>query len=595
MARDPQARERANIWTDRALLWRSPHRHLYAIGLAIITSIWIVELEVFNRAASTASCPWPSLTPASQASRTKRAVVPQTDERSDEAFHLLVLADPQILWTHAYPNLTPWLRRLPPWLADHYIRKVYRALLRKWDTDSSERVDAVVWLGDLTDEGRRSQTDEEWVRMYDHFDHLFPFQRSQRRRNSHRASSADERFRLLPRPSELPFLYTVGNHDVPIPRKMGQASDVESDSRAKRRFTERYGAPVVSQGPQRFQAVTPSASAKATRSLNAVFHVSVGGHSTTHEIVLLDAMDLIAMQRDTRPNIAPYGQPLDKLVRQAFPSTYDFVESLSKERSKEQHRPRVIFSHVPLWRPTPGIAENNCDIETRSRKHGVRREHPSRGLYQDTDRYDTYQNLLSKPVSDWIVKKIGWSGGAVLSGDDHDHCEYVHNASSTSGALGPTVQDFGREDLPELTVKSMSMTMGVRKPGFARITLFAPSSTQDATNPSMAYTPCLLPDRVGLSIKAYGMLTLCGLFVLTAVHNSTLASIFGKVLPFRLSTHRKKASDTYKLLPTMGSGARDARAKQVRRRVTGLVPALKDLGLLLALFAVYFYLAVAIL
>lgn len=153
-------------WTESVLFWQSPRRHLYAIAAGILFSAWAVELEAFNLAASESACPWPQRTsPRSSdgsSAKGKRAAIPSPDStKEDNDVHLLILADPQILWSHAYPKLSSWLKPLPPWLADHYARKVYRSLLRRWSSDGGDRVDAVVWLGDLTDEGRRQQDDRE--------------------------------------------------------------------------------------------------------------------------------------------------------------------------------------------------------------------------------------------------------------------------------------------------------------------------------------------------------------------------------------------------------------------------------------------------
>lgn len=152
-------------WTEKVLFWRSPRRHLYTVAAGILFAAWVVELEAFNLAASDAACPWPQRNSAASSSgspKSKRAAIPSSDQqKEDNDVHLLILADPQILWSHAYPNLSWWLKPLPPWLADHYVRKAYRSSLRKWSSDGKERVDAVVWLGDLTDEGRRHQDDKE--------------------------------------------------------------------------------------------------------------------------------------------------------------------------------------------------------------------------------------------------------------------------------------------------------------------------------------------------------------------------------------------------------------------------------------------------
>ena len=175
----------------------------------------------------------------------------------------------------------------------------------------------------------------------------------------------------------------------------------------------------------------------------------------------------------------------------------------------------------------------------------------------------------------------------LFRGDDHDHCEFVHEIKPPLSRA--VAQDFGPADLPELTVKSLSMTMGVRRPGFARVTLFAPRSSSVETEPALAYTPCLLPDRIGLSIAVYSALVFFGVSTLVAVHTGILSSRAPK-------THSKKDSGRYQLLPTAdGSPSRRIHFEADSGPRKGLKQALKELGMLIAFFAVVFYVFVALL
>ncbi len=380
----------------------------------------------------------------------------------------------------------------------------------------------------------------------------------------------------------------MGNHDVPIPREPDESPNIESDQKAKERFTQRYGNKVFADGTNRFQAFDADAATSLRLALKPSFNVVVPvmtNGSVSHELVLLDAMDLVAMQRDHYKNDGervspPINAEAEALMRTRFPDTYDFVTSLANGNSTRSV-PRVIISHVPHWRKLPSQADNKdmCSIASRSARHGVWREHSGAGLRQDFDRMDTYQNLLGPAISDWVKQKVAWTGGAIFSGDDHDHCEYAHEVRPPfDHAL---VQDFGRYDLPELTVKSMSITMSVRKPGFARITLFPARGDEDV---AMAYTPCLLPDRIGLSMKAYTFLTLFGVGVLAFIHNTGLrAALQGRFAGTRARTADYEPVEAGRRAPRRGS------------RPTGFAQAIKDLVLLLVVFALVFYAAVAIL
>jgi hypothetical protein len=83
----------------------------------------------------------------------------------------------------------------------------------------------------------------------------------------------------------------------------------------------------------------------------------------------------------------------------------------------------------------------------------------------------------------------------MTSGDDHDYCEYVH-AYGSAGAGSPGVR--------EVTVKSISMAMGVRRPGFQLLSLIPPNARLDtALTATQADTPCLLPDQLGIYLSVY--------------------------------------------------------------------------------------------
>jgi ethanolamine phosphate phosphodiesterase len=81
------------------------------------------------------------------------------------------------------------------------------------------------------------------------------------------------------------------------------------------------------------------------------------------------------------------------------------------------------------------------------------------------------------------------------SGDDHDYCEHIHTAHERR--------------IPEVTVKSLSIAMGIRQPGFQLLSL----SSNERTN---AHQPCALPDQVYIYLWVYAPLALATI-VLVAV------------------------------------------------------------------------------
>jgi hypothetical protein len=124
-------------------------------------------------------------------------------------------------------------------------------------------------------------------------------------------------------------------------------------------------------------------------------------------IVLLDTVSLSA---DSNPAIADPPR--------------QFLASL---QSSEPAEPRILLSHIPLYRRDG----TSCGPlrESRTPIHG------GHG-YQ-------YQNVLTQSLSQEIVDIVRPMG--VFSGDDHDYCYVEHN--------------FGGMTFPEHTVKSFSWAM----------------------------------------------------------------------------------------------------------------------------------------
>lgn len=102
-------------------------------------------------------------------------------------------------------------------------------------------------------------------------------------------------------------------------------------------------------------------------------------------------------------------------------------------------------------------------------------------------------------MSNYVLRNV--QPAVVFSGDDHDHCEVIHQNYRHHQTYN--VPGFDPADVPELTVKSMSMTEGVRRPGYAWLQL-------SSNNHGIEYKPCLLPDQIFAWIGLY-----LPLFVLT--------------------------------------------------------------------------------
>lgn len=71
--------------------------------------------------------------------------------------------------------------------------------------------------------------------------------------------------------------------------------------------------------------------------------------------------------------------------------------------------------------------------------------------------------------------------------------------------------DGGPTGVREVTVKSISMAMGIRRPGFQLLSLVPPSSNVRKLH---ADAPCLLPDQLGIYLSAYIPLLILSLLIL---------------------------------------------------------------------------------
>lgn len=139
--------------------------------------------------------------------------------------------------------------------------------------------------------------------------------------------------------------------------------------------------------------------------------------------------------------------------------------------------PRILMSHVPLYRP-PGTS---C---------GPDRQGQSDEIYQGTG-YQ-YQNLLAEDLSQLLLERV--NPVAVFSGDDHDYCAVWHN-----NAL-------------EITVPTFSMAQGLKYPGVLLLDL----SPSEGDN-SFATKLCWLPDQIAV-FASYGYLAVATLAALCIMH-----------------------------------------------------------------------------
>ncbi len=163
--------------------------------------------------------------------------------------------------------------------------------------------------------------------------------------------------------------------------------------------------------------------------------------------------------------------------------------------------PTILLTHVPLYRDpgTPCGPQRERHPPTKPPKGQTTPVFPDNDNALSISRGYQYQNVLSEENSVKLIKDIG-NVKSVFSGDDHDYCEIIHSPS--------------KDNVHEITVKSISFAMGVRKPGFLMVSMWnpvapdgkpllsSPSGHESATTQSHL---CLLPDELGILIW-YGIL-----------------------------------------------------------------------------------------
>lgn len=191
--------------------------------------------------------------------------------------------------------------------------------------------------------------------------------------------------------------------------------------------------------------------------------------------------------------------------------------------------PSILLTHVPLYRlpgtPCGKLREKYPPSTTALGEDGTLEKDVKNALPVMAGLQ--YQTVLTPAISDEIVEKVG-DIEAVFSGDDHDYCEVTHRGySSRNGGI------------KEITLKAISPTASVRKPGFLMLSLWNPIDAQgnrigvgDASSDDNALQThlCLLPDQLSI-LKRYGILL--GLTLATLLAHA-VTQVSGDSKPLRL-------------------------------------------------------------
>ncbi|KAK5992540.1 Cell division control 1-like protein [Cladobotryum mycophilum] len=420
--------------------------------------------------------------------------------------HLVFVADPQIVDPHTYPGR--------PWPLSSLTPRLHCAA----ETSASGQP---FFLGDLFDGGRewktrngrfvdpkwgrgRSSTEKKWVRTW------------------HRKYGEDFWLHEYQRFSDIFFSGWNAGGDAPGAWQRGRKLVASLPGNHDLGFGAMVQVPVRN----RFSAYFGEGN-----------RVDIVGN---HTIVSVDAVSLSADSSDYRnghdltPIYGPVTEFLDgvqatkrKLAQEELNAWYGLdhtqklkhaVEELDTAVVKQSTRdpgpgaadfPTLLLTHVPLYRPpgTPCGPKRERWPPTKPPKGQTSPVVPDeRNAISVVAGYQ-YQNVLNEDDSVKLIKSIG-NVVHVFSGDDHDYCEVVHSPS--------------KQNVREITVKSISMAMGVSNPGFLMVSLYNPIDKHGKPLPGSPQQTlqthlCILPNQVHTYMRyiTFGLLSL-GLLALRA-------------------------------------------------------------------------------
>lgn len=210
--------------------------------------------------------------------------------------------------------------------------------------------------------------------------------------------------------------------------------------------------------------------------------------------------------------------------------------------------PTILLSHVPLFREpgTPcGPLREHWPPASPPLNIDHRNAISVSGGYQ-------YQNVLNEADSVDLVAKVGNVVHA-FSGDDHDYCEITHADN--------------KGNLKEITIKSISMAMGVPTPGFLMVSMYNPIDEEGKPlsgdqGPTLQTHLCLLPNQLATYARYGGFAFVC--FVILAIRAFLVPVL--DLQPFALEPKKPRAvlpmfkakredHDTHKYANEHGTGS----------------------------------------
>ncbi|KAA6415346.1 MAG: manganese ion homeostasis (Fr) [Lasallia pustulata] len=453
-------------------------RHIAKVPLALIL-LWVIVLWWGERSVfrySIAACDW------------------DTWERWPEdatPHHVVLIADPQLVDPHTYPG-RPWpLSTLTVRYTDLYLRRSF-SLLNK-----ALHPDTVFFLGDLFDGGREWATrgsespeprykkygEDFWLQEYGRFGRIF-FRNWAHHRDHQRHTQQNRKI----------ITGLPGNHDL------GLGIGIQRPVRARFNAYFGEGNAINIIGNHTFVSVdTLSLSAKGQLD-PTTGRQGIGYDEDPNADIWKPVEEFLNTVQEKKARLLARELHL-RAGSPEYPPQERTAVGLytAAARSPPTHDPAmnslptILLTHVPLYRVEGTPCGPLRERHPPTANHGLPLASDPPNAIPIQSGYQ-YQNVLTPALSHELIAKIGHVQH-VFSGDDHDYCDVVHRGYTATGG-----------GVREITVKSMSWAMGVRRPGFLMVSLWHPVDARGSPLAAPAATTlqthlCLLPDQLGVFVR----------------------------------------------------------------------------------------------
>lgn len=415
------------------------------------------------------------------------------------------------------------------------------------------RPDALFFLGDLFDGGREWSTatsespelryrdygDEYWLHEYDRFSKIF-FDRWSEGDGPHSNPRGRRIIASLP-----------GNHDI------GFGNGIQEPVHRRFRAFFGDGNRVDAIGNHSFVSVdtVSLSSMEQPDPETGSSGMGAGDGTQPNENIWAYANNFLDGLEERKGRVTR--EEMLALSRRNRPPHTPHDDGIAEDQPPTPEFPTILLTHVPLHRPS-GTPCGPLRERFPPSSTDPLPEKDDRNAISISGGYQ-YQNVLSPQISNELISKLGPNVVHIYSGDDHDYCEISHSEFSGSPK--------------EITVKSFSWAMGVRKPGFQMASLWNPIDMDTgkpiqragAPEPTLQNHLCLLPDQLSIFIRYAYVLALTIFFLL--VHAVPLAFYPSEIavdpLPL-LPLHRKP--------PTASSSSTNSSPARVDSRIASRTP-----------------------